>query len=53
MEKKKNKLELKTNGGACFYSAIPASLFYRIGIVGKVGEDFDVSVFSNYNIDLK
>ena len=39
-------------GGACVFSTIPASLFYRVGMVGKIGKDFDVSQFYNYNIDL-
>ena len=43
--------KIKKNGGACFYSAIPASLFYRVGIVSKIGSDFDLSIFDNYNID--
>lgn len=42
---------VKKNGGACFYSALPASLFYRVGIVSKVGSDFDISIFDSYNID--
>lgn len=39
-------------GGACVFSSVPASLFYRVGIVGKIGNDFDISKFSGYNIDL-
>lgn len=39
-------------GGACVFSSIPASLFYRVGIVGKIGNDFNISKFSDYNIDL-
>ena len=27
------KLRVINNGGACFYSAVPASLFYKVGIV--------------------
>lgn len=39
-------------GGACVFSTIPASLFYRVGMVGKIGKDFDISQFYGYNIDL-
>lgn len=39
-------------GGACVFSSIPASFFHRVGIVAKIGEDFDLSKFYNYNIDL-
>ena len=50
---KEEKLRVENKGGACLYSSIPASLFYRVGIVGKVGDDFDISIFSEYNIDTK
>ena len=49
--KEKEQLRTKNYGGACFYSAIPASLFYRVGIVGKIGYDFDKKVFEKYNVD--
>lgn len=39
-------------GGACVFSTIPASLFYKVGMVGKIGKDFDISQFYGYNIDL-
>lgn len=39
-------------GGACVFSTIPASLFYKVGMVGKIGKDFDISQFYSYNIDL-
>ena len=39
-------------GGACVFSTIPASIFYRVGMVGKIGKDLDISKFFNYNIDL-
>ena len=51
--KKEEQLRVKNKGGACLYSAIPASLFYRVGIVGKIGSDFDTSIFSEYNIDTR
>ena len=50
---KEEQLTIKNKGGACLYSAIPASLFYRVGIVGKIGDDFDISIFSEYDIDTK
>jgi len=31
---------------------LPASLYHRVGIVGKVGNDFDLSKFYSYNLDL-
>ena len=37
-------------GGACVFSTIPASLFYRVGMVGKIGNDLDISQFYGYNI---
>lgn len=40
-------------GGACLYSAIPASIFYPVGIVSKVGEDFDMKYLKNFNIDIE
>ncbi len=39
-------------GGACVFSTIPASLFHRVGMVGKIGNDLDISNFYGYNIDL-
>lgn len=39
-------------GGACVFSTIPASLFYKVGMVGKIGKDFDITQFYGYNIDL-
>ena len=39
-------------GGACIFTSIPASMFYRVGIVGKIGNDIDISKFYGYNIDL-
>ena len=46
---RKNTVEI---GGACTFSAIPASMFSRVGMVGKIGKDFDISKFYGYNIDL-
>lgn len=39
-------------GGACIFSSIPASLFHRVGMVGKIGNDFNISELYGYNIDL-
>ena len=39
-------------GGACVYSTIAASLFYKTGMVGKIGNNFDITPFYRYNIDL-
>ena len=38
-------------GGACLYSLIPASLYSKIGVVTKVGTDFDLELFKKLNID--
>ena len=45
------KKRVRDIGGACLYSAIPASLFSRVGIVTRVGKDFEISKIRNYNID--
>lgn len=44
----------KTNyGGAGTYSSVPASLFYRVGLVSNAGEDFNVDKLKKFNIDLR
>ena len=44
----------KTNyGGAGTYSSVPASLFYRVGLVSNAGEDFSVDKLKKFNIDLR
>ena len=48
-EKRPNIIDI---GGACVFSSIPASLFHRVGMVGKIGKDLDISQFYGYNIDL-
>ena len=40
-------------GGSGYYSLIPASFFTKVGIVARVGNDFDVNLLKKYNIDLK
>lgn len=32
-------------GGACLYSLIPASIYSKIGVVTRVGTDFDMDLF--------
>lgn len=49
---KPNREKIVDVGGACVFSSIPASMFYRVGMVGKIGNDFDISKFHDYNIDL-
>lgn len=44
--------EVVNLGGATLYSGVPASLFVKVGIAAKVGEDYDFSVFDNLNFDL-
>ena len=44
----------KTNSvGAGTYSSVPASLFYRVGLVSNAGEDFNVDKLKKFNIDLR
>lgn len=51
--KLQNKRESITDiGGACIFSSVPASFFSRVGIVGKIGKDFDITRLFGYNIDL-
>ena len=45
-------LIIVNNGGAGYYSLIPASLFTKVGIVSRVGYDFDISLLKDENIDL-
>lgn len=45
--------EVMNYGGATIYSGIPASLFTKVGIVAKVGEDYDLSVLSPFNFDMR
>ena len=40
------------NGGAGYYSLIPASLYTKIGIVSRIGNDFDIKNIKKKNIDL-
>lgn len=40
------------NGGAGYYSLIPASLFAKTGIVARVGRDFNIATLNSSNIDL-
>lgn len=46
---RKNIVDL---GGACIFSSVPASLFHRVGMVGKIGNDLNISELYGYNIDL-
>lgn len=42
---------ITNKGGACLYSLIPASLFNKVGVVTRIGNDFDKELFKNNNID--
>ncbi len=42
---------ITNKGGACIYSLIPGSLFNKIGVVTRIGNDFDKELFNNENID--
>lgn len=50
-EKGKDKVVIN-NGGAGYYSLIPASLYTKTGIVARIGNDFDIKNIINKNIDL-
>ena len=41
------------NGGACYYAAAGASRYDKVGVVSKVGADFDMSVLDSFGIDHK
>ena len=41
------------NGGAGYYSLIPASIYAKVGIVARIGVDFDINILKHDNIDLK
>ncbi len=46
--------EVRTNyGGSSVYASVPASIFFRVGLVSNAGEDIDVSRLKHFNIDLK
>ena len=46
--------EIKTNyGGSSIYASIPASVFYRVGLVSNAGEDIDIGKLREYDIDLQ
>lgn len=46
------KEKVVTNkGGACLYSLIPASIFNKIGVVTRIGNDFDEELINKLNID--
>lgn len=47
----REKEEVMNLGGATLYSGIPASLFVKVGIAAKVGEDYDLNIFDNLNFD--
>ena len=49
--KDKKKFTVINNGGAGYYSLIPASLYIKTGIVAKVGNDFDMHYLNSNNID--
>lgn len=49
----KNKDQIITNnGGACYYSAVGASMFGTCGVVTKFGNDFDVNNYKKFGIDV-
>lgn len=48
----KTRESIINKGGACLFSSIPASIFQRVGMVAKIGNDFDYSKLFDYDIDL-
>lgn len=40
------------NGGACYYSAVGASVFDKCGVVTKIGQDFDIDNYRNLGVDI-
>lgn len=40
------------NGGACYYSAVGASVFGKCGVVTKIGQDFDIDNYSSLGVDI-
>ena len=48
----RNMVREKDVGGACLYSALPASIFYKVGIVTKIGRDFNLNEINKYDLDL-
>lgn len=40
------------NGGACYYSAVGASVFGKCGVVTKIGQDFDIDNYRNLGVDI-
>lgn len=49
----RNNKKVMNLGGACLYSAIPASIFYPVGIVSKIGNDFNINYLERFNLDIE
>lgn len=46
--------EIKVNfGGSSIYASVPASTFFRVGLVSNAGEDMDISKLKEFDIDLR
>lgn len=45
--------EVMNFGGATIYSGIPASLYTKVGIAAKVGEDYDLNILKKFNFDMQ
>ena len=41
--------EVMNYGGATIYSGIPASIFTKVGVAAKVGEDYNIDILKQYN----
>jgi len=42
---------ITNKGGACLYSLIPASIYSKVGLVTRIGNDFDINLFHKLDID--
>lgn len=47
-----NRKNIKDIGGACLFTSIPASLYNRVGMVSKIGNDLELSELYGHDIDL-
>ncbi len=46
--------KIRTNfGGSSTYASIPASMFYRVGLVSNAGQDINIDLLKKFNIDLR
>ena len=51
-EKSNKDVIMMNNGGACYYSAVGASVFGKCGVVTKIGQDFDIDNYRSLGVDI-